>query len=147
MSHGLDHPDADDARAELDRACVDGNEVLACVTRAEWARDLELNDAVARTLFSRACNLDDVPACVEFARFTHAGRGGEQDRPAGRQLLDLGCRRGILDACVDLAEIYEEGVGVEPDLARAEAFRRHACEAGWQEACPREEGSGDDPQP
>ncbi len=103
--------------------------------------------AVARTLFSRACNLDDVPACVEFARFTHAGRGGEQDRPTGRQLLDLGCRRGILDACVDLAEIYEEGVGVEPDLARAEAFRRHACEAGWQAACPREDGSGDDPQP
>lgn len=136
MGHGLQHEDAGDARAELNRACIDGNEVLACVTLAEWARDLEGDDAASRALYSRGCNLDDVPACVEFARLAHAGRGGPEDRATGRQLFDLGCRRGLLEACVELADIYDEGIGIPADAERAEAFRRHACEAGWAEACP-----------
>ena len=144
MGHGLEHSSAQEARAELNRACLEGEEVLACVTLAEWARGLEDDEAAARVLYSRACNLDDVPACVEFARLAHAGLGGPQDRATARQLLDVGCRRGILQACVDLADIYDGGHGVDVDPQRAEAFRRHACEAGWLDACPTpaREGSG-----
>ena len=147
MEAGLAHPSAAVARSGLERACVDGAEPLACIALAEWARDLEDDEAAARTLYSRACNLDDVPGCVEFARLAHAGAGGPADPALGRQLLDLGCRRGVLAACVDIARIYETGDGVEPDSARAEAFLRHACEAGWSEACPPEaDGPAGPPQ-
>lgn len=142
MAEGLGHASADEARSALERACVEGSEPLACIALAEWAADLEDDPAVARATYSRACNLDDVPGCVEFARLAHAGVGGPADQPLARQLLDLGCRRGVLAACVDIARIYEGGDGVEPDADRAEAFMRHACEAGWTAACIPEPAPG-----
>lgn len=124
------------AKEALERACIQGEELLACVTLAEWSLNLDDDLEVARRLYSRACNFNDVPACVEFARMLHTGAGGPVDQESARQLLDMGCRRGVLTACVDLAEIHESGAGVEIDIARAEAFRRHACESGLASACP-----------
>ncbi|MFT6399209.1 MAG: hypothetical protein ACJAYU_003974 [Bradymonadia bacterium] len=136
MPEGEAHPSFGAAKESLQRACMQGEELLACITLAEWSQTLDEDPEAARRFYSRACNLNDVPACVDFGRMAHSGIGGPVDQETGRLLLDMGCRRGVLTACVDLAEIYQSGAGVDVDLATAEAFLRHACEAGLTSACP-----------
>ncbi len=139
MAEGEGHPDFQQAKDGLQRGCMEGEQLLACVSLAEWSLNFDQNNEAARRLYSRACNFNDVPACVEFARMAHAGDGGPVDHQTARQLFDMGCRRGALAACVELADIYESGDGVEANPVTAEAFRRHACEAGLTSACPAAE--------
>lgn len=97
----------------------------------------------AATLYERACELKDVPSCVNAARMHAAGDGVPRNRARQIELLSTACLLGDSLACNVPAKAYATGNGVARDERRAKELWQHACGAGVESACEAiGEGSG-----
>jgi TPR repeat protein len=126
------------AAGVVENACLSTSDARACAalgSMRERGSAVPRDQALAASLFSRACQAGDVASCDELGRAYLAGNGVAPDDVTALQLFRRACDRARSDACTDLAEMYCMGRGVPRDAARSTILLRQACEAGDDAAC------------
>ncbi|MAK63041.1 MAG: hypothetical protein CMK09_18890 [Ponticaulis sp.] len=126
-------------QAQLISRC-DSGEGLACAilgSRLQSGNDGEVDMAVARTAYKRACEIGHLSACPNIARFQRQGYGGPKDAAAARQSLILGCNGNDDDSCRTLGNMYKDGFGGPQNYALAAEAYDKACKAGKTWICDK----------
>ena len=85
----------------------------------------------------RACDANELEACVDLARAYEYGEGGvEADEERSLALLDRACDGGLADACTSLATRLNPGIlsMLNPPPRTIELYER-ACELGSVAGC------------
>ena len=78
--------------------------------------------------FSRAAALGHVGATYYYGLMLHKGRGSEQNKQAGIELLQKAAEQDFAAANYQLGLIYHEGDGVEKNAAKAFEYMRRAAD-------------------
>jgi uncharacterized protein len=93
------------------------------------------HDTWAVTLYERACELRDAPACATAARFHASGKGVPPNRAKQMDLLAKACALGQAESCTTPAKAFAAGNGVPRDERRARELWERGCGGGIETAC------------
>ena len=91
--------------------------------------------ARAVTLYQRACNDGEFPACSNLGRLYALGQGVERDDTNAVLLFRRACDGGNAGGCGNLGSAYQAGVGVARDRDRATELHKRACDGGATDFC------------
>lgn len=89
----------------------------------------------AVSLYERACELRDAPACVTAARYHASGNGVPPNRAKQMELLAHACLLGDAPSCNTPAKAFANGNGVVRDERRANELWQRGCGGGIEAAC------------
>jgi TPR repeat protein len=92
-------------------------------------------EARARELFDKACELNVLDSCTSYALLLIEGIGGGPDVEKGMAILQERCAQGSGEACVGLGDVYKEGVHVERQLSLAGDYYEKACKVRDPDGC------------
>ena len=93
------------------------------------------HDTWAITLYERACELRDAPACASAARFHATGKGVTPNRAKQMDLLAKACLLGQAESCSTPAKAFATGNGVPRDERKATELWERGCSGGIESAC------------
>lgn len=93
------------------------------------------HDTWAVSLYERACDLRDAPACTTAARFHASGKGVPPNRAKQMELLARACGYGRAESCSTPAKAFATGNGVPHDERRARELWERGCGGGIETAC------------
>lgn len=118
------------AEAKKYRAECDNGDAAQCVKLADMHRKgmpADTDQAEARKLLTRACELDAAIGCNEAGKMAVQGIGGALDLPYAAMAFDKGCEAQDFKACTNVAVLKQHGRGVEQDAAAARASYISLC--------------------
>jgi serine/threonine-protein kinase len=87
--------------------------------------------ALARTLFTQACEGGEMKACNYLGYVYAQGLGGPPDVEMARKIYQKACDHGNLSSCASLGYIYQN----EQKNAEARKYFKQACDGKVAEAC------------
>jgi hypothetical protein len=85
----------------------------------------------ARTLFSQACDGNDMRACNYLGYMYAKGQGGPQSTGMARAVYQKACDQGNLASCVGLGSLYQD----DGNKAEASKYFQKACNGKVAEGC------------
>ncbi|MFT3767571.1 MAG: protein kinase [Minicystis sp.] len=127
------------ARADYDKAC-DADEMRGCRRAAALAE--RKDTAKAATLYTKACDHGDAPACSGLGVLHELGAGVARDRTRAASYYDKACSSGDALGCAYKSFMLGAGRGIKQDEARAAELAKSAlpglsaaCEHGEAREC------------
>jgi TPR repeat protein len=87
--------------------------------------------AQARTLFSQACDGNDMKACNYLGYLYAQGQGGPQSTGMARAVYQKACDQGTLASCAGLGSLYQDA----GNSAEARKNFKKACDGGLPAGC------------
>jgi TPR repeat protein len=133
-----------DEAAKVAKKACDGGNAPGCLHLA-LVKDAANDFPGATAAYERACKVEVLQGCTNFAINLIKGVGVAKDEARGVALLEKSCegslKRGApwpsLRACLVLGQLYEQGGTVTKDKEAAKKLYRLACFSGSQEGCER----------
>jgi TPR repeat protein len=119
---------------QLRRSCDRGRTAMDIGQCAELAelyvagRGVPKDDAMAFSLFTKACNGDNAWGCGELGFYYANGRTVPVDYARALTLFTKSCDAKSMYGCNGLGELYRDGHGVPKDEARALHLFQTVCE-------------------
>lgn len=109
----------------------------ACLDRARAIRRARKRKAraVARALFSLACEEREASACDDLGVMRSKGSGGRRDLAGARQAFESACKLGLANGCYNLGAVTYHGRGTKKNLEAARGLFTKACKGGAAAAC------------
>jgi serine/threonine-protein kinase len=87
--------------------------------------------AQARTLFSQACNSNDMKACNYLGYMYAQGLGGTRDQAKAREVYQKACEQNNFVSCTGLGSLFQDTGNND----EARIYYKKACDGGLAEAC------------
>ena len=104
----------------------------ACTSMA-WL--LMVGKPLAAAYYTRACQNNELTACVNLGSLTAQGRGVTRDPVRAARFFAQACDGDLAAGCVNLAVANRRGIGVPRDTPRARELFAKACRLGDATAC------------
>ncbi|XP_067679273.1 cytochrome c oxidase assembly factor 7 homolog [Haliotis asinina] len=120
--------------------CEDSNYGLSCYKYANYnimGKGMEKNENEAMKYYSKACELDHMPACHSVG-LIHSSKKicPPDDMGAALQMFMKACDKGFVPSCYYISGMYIKGSDKVPkDMKKASEFSKKACEMGHLYAC------------
>lgn len=133
----------------LSEGC-DSSDPESCYLLASAHRDgrgVTRDDALARELFARSCELGWAAGCSSLAEIYLRGDGVAVDSVRAADGFSQACDAGEAMSCLRLGLMYRLGQGLAPDPNRAIALMQQACAMGLADACQMLEQTASQPPP
>ena len=93
------------------------------------------DEAKARALYTKGCELGLEESCRAVAFFQAQGIGGPRELDTAVAYYKAACMDGYAGACSDLGVFFSQGTGVSKDIELALALYTRACNGGDARGC------------
>jgi TPR repeat protein len=87
--------------------------------------------ALARVLFTQACDGGEMKACNYLGYVYAQGLGGIPDVDAARKIYQKACEQGNLNSCTSLGTMFQD----DQKYTEARKYFKQACDGGVNDAC------------
>jgi TPR repeat protein len=123
--------------ALCERECERGSADRCRRLAATYAlgQGVEKDEARATSLYAKACDMKDAPACVFAGQMNEYAHGVQKDDTAAARFYERACDQGWAAGCYNFAIMLEHGRGVPTDRPKAGSLYQVACTAGAKGAC------------
>ncbi|HTL32440.1 MAG TPA: tetratricopeptide repeat protein [Kofleriaceae bacterium] len=131
-------PDYDTALKMFQKVCDDATDAQdgdGCIEIAMIAINVKKDDALAVSMFEKACGLGAALGCSNLGIMYRDGQGVKKDIAKSRELLEKGCEGGSSRGCTVLGAMYSDGVGVKADAKKARELWEKGCAGKMKESC------------